>query len=145
MPVSFFNIMKTNDFDFGETQRGKTVHDVTLPKWAKGDPKRFIRMNRQALESEYVSKNLHLWIDLVFGCKQRGDQAIESLKEKSVDFGALASLTPLTPPLCVVGAPHRVHVKCTVTETCKVVHQIWPSGIFATLKDRSLPLDRCVR
>lgn len=167
-------LVNTNDFDFGETQRGKTVHDVSLPKWAKGDPKRFVRLNRQALESEYVSKNLHLWIDLVFGCKQRGEKAVESLntfvhvtyegevdidamtdpiqrqstiaqiqnfgqtpsrldrwpfpqraipralKEKSVDFGALASLTALTPPFCLVGAPHRVHVKCSQTETCKL-------------------------
>lgn len=69
----------TNHFDFGETQRGKTVHDVSLPKWAKGDPRRFVRMNRQALESEYVSRNLHHWVDLIFGYKQRGREAVESL------------------------------------------------------------------
>jgi Beige/BEACH domain/WD domain, G-beta repeat len=72
-------LVNTNHFDFGETQRGKTVHDVTLPKWAKDDPKRFVRINRQALESEYVSRNLHLWLDLVFGHKQRGDEAIACL------------------------------------------------------------------
>jgi hypothetical protein len=72
-------LVNTNHFDFGETQRGKTVHDVTLPRWAKDDPKRFVRINRQALESEYVSKNLHLWLDLVFGHKQRGDEAIACL------------------------------------------------------------------
>ena len=64
-------LVNTNEFDFGETQRGKLVHDVTLPKWAKGDPKRFVRINRMALESPYVSQHLHLWVDLVFGYKQR--------------------------------------------------------------------------
>ena len=167
-------LMNTNDFDFGETQRGKTVHNVTLPKWAKGDPKRFVRINRQALESDYVSKNLHLWVDLVFGCKQRGEAAVEALntfvhvtyegevdidamtdpiqrlstiaqiqnfgqtpsrlerkpfpqrsivriiRDKSIDFGALPALTPLTPPLCVVGAPHLVSMKCTHTEIYKL-------------------------
>ena len=69
----------TNGFDFGETQKGKTVHDVTLPPWAKGDPRLFVQLNRKALESSYVSKNLHKWVDLVFGYKQRGQHAVDEL------------------------------------------------------------------
>jgi hypothetical protein len=69
----------SNNFDFGVTQGGKTIHDVTLPPWAHGDAKRFIRLNRQALESQYVSKNLHQWVDLVFGYKQRGAEAVQAL------------------------------------------------------------------
>jgi len=72
-------LTNTNHFDFGTTQKGKHVHNVTLPKWAKGSPETFVRINRQALESDYVSKNLHLWIDLIFGWKQRGAEAVKSL------------------------------------------------------------------
>lgn len=42
---------------------------VKLPKWAR-TPEEFLRKHREALESDYVSKNLHKWIDLIFGIKQ---------------------------------------------------------------------------
>ncbi|KAI4274372.1 MAG: hypothetical protein L6R38_006112 [Xanthoria sp. 2 TBL-2021] len=72
-------LLNSNEFDFGERQGdGGTIDKVALPPWAKGDPKVFIAKNREALESEYVSKNLHHWIDLVFGHKQRGEAALEA-------------------------------------------------------------------
>ena len=46
------------------------VNDIGLPPWER-DPEEFVRLNREALESEYVSANLHHWIDLIFGFKQR--------------------------------------------------------------------------
>jgi hypothetical protein len=66
-------------FDFGTTQKGDVVDDVILPKWAKGDPKEFVRLHRAALESKHVSENLHDWIDLIFGFKQRGPEAKEAM------------------------------------------------------------------
>jgi hypothetical protein len=60
----------TNHIAFGETQTGKVIDEVTLPPWASG-AQDFVRQHRDALESEHVSSNLHHWIDLIFGCKQR--------------------------------------------------------------------------
>lgn len=72
-------LVNSNRFDFGSKQNGVQVNDVVLPPWAKNDPKEFIRLNRLALESDYVSANLHNWIDLIFGFKQSGNAAIDSV------------------------------------------------------------------
>ncbi|KAF0692657.1 Aste57867_16272 [Aphanomyces stellatus] len=53
------------------------VGDVALPPWAMGSVDTFIRLHRQALESDFVSSQLHHWIDLVFGVHQRGPLAVE--------------------------------------------------------------------
>ncbi|KAI8911058.1 hypothetical protein EDD86DRAFT_189412 [Gorgonomyces haynaldii] len=66
-----------NHFDLGITQAGHKLDDVGLPKWAK-TPEEFIRVHRRALESEYVSENLHHWVDLIWGYKQTGPQAEEA-------------------------------------------------------------------
>lgn len=69
-----------NKYDFGARQGSTEPIDfVELPPWAKGDPKIFIAKHREALESPYVSENLHKWIDLVFGFKQKGDAAVEAV------------------------------------------------------------------
>ncbi|PBP15812.1 beige/BEACH domain-containing protein [Diplocarpon rosae] len=69
-----------NGYNFGMRQgNAGGIDTVKLPPWAKGDPKIFIAKHREALESPYVSKYLHQWIDLIFGCKQRGEAAIESV------------------------------------------------------------------
>ena len=66
--INIFNLQ------YGKPKNGKLMNDVQLPQWAK-TPKDFIRINRSALESEYVSNNLSNWIDLIFGYKQRGEMA----------------------------------------------------------------------
>ncbi|XP_048586036.1 lysosomal-trafficking regulator isoform X2 [Nematostella vectensis] len=66
-------------FDFGFRQNGVRVMDVSLPPWAKNNPRLFILIHRQALETDIVSQHLHNWIDLIFGFKQTGKDAVEAL------------------------------------------------------------------
>ena len=41
----------------GELQEGRgVVDDVLLPPWAQGDAFEFVRLHREALESDYVSE-----------------------------------------------------------------------------------------
>ncbi|XP_050935853.1 protein SPIRRIG [Cucumis melo] len=68
----------TFNLDLGEKQSGEKVGDVVLPPWANGSAREFIRKHREALESDFVSENLHHWIDLIFGYKQRGKAAEEA-------------------------------------------------------------------
>jgi len=75
MPEFLTNI---NHYDMGVQQNDERVSQVVLPAWAKSDPRLFIKIHQRALESRYVSENLHNWIDLIFGFKQTGEQAIRA-------------------------------------------------------------------
>ena len=66
-------------YDFGMRQTGESVSNVILPPWCKGNPRTFILVHRQALESDIVTQHLAGWIDLVFGYKQTGKAAIEAI------------------------------------------------------------------
>ncbi|KAJ2568751.1 hypothetical protein IW140_003634 [Coemansia sp. RSA 1813] len=70
-------LVNHNGVDLGRKQDGTLLGDVVLPPWAS-TPDEFVHINRQALESEYVSANLHKWIDLIFGYKQRGHEAVKA-------------------------------------------------------------------
>lgn len=72
-------LVNSNHFEFGNLQDGNSSNDVELPVWAKGDPTIFISLHREALESSYVSANLHRWIELIFGHKQTGQEAVKAL------------------------------------------------------------------
>ncbi|XP_013420037.2 neurobeachin [Lingula anatina] len=74
LPEMFVN---NNGFNFGKQEDGTVVNDVILPQWAKNGEE-FVRINRMALESEFVSCQLHQWIDLIFGYKQRGPEAVRA-------------------------------------------------------------------
>ena len=70
-------LTNSEEYPLGNLQSGEQVGDVVLPPWASS-PEEFIRLNAAALESEYVSQNLHHWVDLIFGYKQRGPAAVEA-------------------------------------------------------------------
>ncbi|XP_078129346.1 WD repeat- and FYVE domain-containing protein 4 isoform X3 [Sander vitreus] len=72
-------LLNSNHIQLGCMEDGTVLGDVELPPWAKGDPQEFIRIHREALESDYVSAHLHLWIDLIFGYRQQGPAAVESV------------------------------------------------------------------
>lgn len=67
-------LLNRNLIDFGIRHDNIRVGDVILPPWAE-NAKDFIYKMRLALESDYVSQHLHQWIDLIFGYKQRGEEA----------------------------------------------------------------------
>ncbi|XP_004620422.2 lysosomal-trafficking regulator isoform X1 [Sorex araneus] len=69
-------LVNREGFDFGIRQNGERVNHVNLPPWARNDPRLFILIHRQALESDYVSQNICQWIDLVFGYKQKGKASV---------------------------------------------------------------------
>ncbi|KAJ8028510.1 Neurobeachin [Holothuria leucospilota] len=66
-----------NSYKLGVQDDGAKVDDVILPQWAKS-AEDFVRINREALESEFVSCQLHQWIDLIFGYKQKGPEAVRA-------------------------------------------------------------------
>lgn len=89
-----------NAVEFGCMQDGTTLGDVQLPPWADGDPRKFISLHRQALESDFVSSNLHHWIDLIFGYKQQGPAAVEAVNTFHPYFyGDRIDLGSITDPL----------------------------------------------
>ncbi|SPJ74951.1 probable beige protein homolog [Fusarium torulosum] len=124
-----------NGYNFGNREsNGVKVDHVELPPWAKGDPRIFIAKHREALESPYVSENLHQWIDLVFGYKQRGEAAVENLnvfhhlsyrgatdldsitdaKERAILAGVIHNFGQTPHQVFMKSHPAREHVQCPV-------------------------------
>jgi WD40 repeat protein len=85
-------LLNTSKLPLGELQSGEKIDNVLLPPWAI-DAFEFVRIHREALESDYVSEHINEWIDLIFGNKQRGKAAEDALNvfhyltyEDAVDF-----------------------------------------------------------
>ncbi|XP_031435189.1 lysosomal-trafficking regulator isoform X2 [Clupea harengus] len=72
-------LVNREGFDFGVRQNSERVNHVNLPPWARNDPRLFVLIHRQALESDQVSQTLCQWIDLVFGLKQKGKAAVHAI------------------------------------------------------------------
>ncbi|KAM4694759.1 lysosomal-trafficking regulator [Discoglossus pictus] len=72
-------LVNREGFDFGVRQNGDRVNHVNLPPWARNDPRLFILIHRQGLESDNVSQTICHWIDLVFGYKQKGRAAVQAI------------------------------------------------------------------
>ncbi|XP_047323104.1 protein GFS12 [Impatiens glandulifera] len=51
------------------------MNDLVVPSWADS-PHEFIRLHREALESNHVSREINHWIDITFGYKMSGEAAI---------------------------------------------------------------------
>ncbi|KAJ8435741.1 hypothetical protein Cgig2_003163 [Carnegiea gigantea] len=66
------------------------MNDLAVPPWA-ATPEEFIKLHRDALESDRVSREIHNWIDITFGYKMSGQAAVAA---KNV---MLPSSQPTTP------------------------------------------------
>ncbi|CAG7818805.1 unnamed protein product [Allacma fusca] len=74
LPEMFCN---NHRYKLGTQDDSVEVDHGKLPPWAS-TPEEFVRIHRMALESEIVSCQLHQWIDLIFGYKQRGPEAVRA-------------------------------------------------------------------
>ncbi|KAL5564623.1 hypothetical protein UlMin_027787 [Ulmus minor] len=64
--------------------------DLAVPSWA-GSTEEFIKLHRDALESDRVSRQLHHWIDITFGYKMSGQAAVDA---KNVMLSSSESTMP---------------------------------------------------
>ena len=53
------------------------INEVELPSWANNNSANFVFILRRYLESNNINNNINKWIDLIFGCTQKGEKAEE--------------------------------------------------------------------
>lgn len=96
-------LLNTDGLKLGQKQDGTWLGDVKLPPWANS-AEDFIMKHREALESEHVSEHLHEWIDLIFGFKQQGAEALKANNRISRDRMDCLPHFPVFHPLTYEGA-----------------------------------------
>lgn len=108
----------------------RSIHDdlpdLAVPPWA-ASPAAFVDLHMQALESDAVSRQLHLWIDITFGFRLTGAPAVES---KNVFLGLLPSHACLRTHNVVqlFGQPHPPRFAESVTASSPVTAATAPSS-----------------
>jgi factor associated with neutral sphingomyelinase activation len=108
------------NLDLGVRQNKKRVGDVRLPLWAREDPDLYLKINRAALESEYVSDHLHEWIDLIFGFKQRGQEAIKAFNLfHPFTYEGMIDIESIRDPI------EKMGIKCQINEFGQCPKQIF--------------------
>jgi hypothetical protein len=75
LPEMYLNV---NKLDLGILHTQERVNNVELPVWSDQNPYKMVYVMRRHLESKEVTMNLPSWIDLVFGYKQQGEEAIKN-------------------------------------------------------------------
>ena len=75
IPEIYYNI---NNFNMGIRRNKTKVNDVECPPFTGNDSYKLISYLNLAFESDIVSSTIGGWIDLVFGYKQRGKEALNS-------------------------------------------------------------------
>ena len=88
IPEFFFQpefLINLNSLNFGLNQKDFPNNNVILPSWAE-NPFDFIYLHRKALESDFVSNNIHNWFDLIWGYKQNGEESKKSFNTFSSEL-----------------------------------------------------------
>ena len=71
-------LLNSNKFYFGKTRKGTNIDDVILPRWCNEDPTKFIIRHQMVLETKECSSTIASWIDLIWGFKQSGPEAVDA-------------------------------------------------------------------
>ena len=73
-------LVNSNMWYFGEQWDGQIVGDIVLPRWAEGNPYKFMILQRKFIETSRYTEDINSWIDQLFGTDQ------QSTKHKNVFF-----------------------------------------------------------